>query len=64
MKKPTSPQRLKRKHRLAITLNDEEMRTFERLINKYHIQNRSRFIRQALIQTVLKQLDEDHPRLF
>jgi metal-responsive CopG/Arc/MetJ family transcriptional regulator len=53
-----------RKNRVSIMLNDEEMRALNRLISTYKIKNKSKFIRETLMTTILKKFDEDHPTLF
>jgi metal-responsive CopG/Arc/MetJ family transcriptional regulator len=55
---------MKRTHRVAFLLNDEELKAVNRFVEKYQIQNTSRFMREAVIRTILKRLDEDHPTLF
>jgi hypothetical protein len=55
---------LKRTHRVAFMLNDEEFKAVNRFINKYQIHNTSRFMREAVIRTILKKLEEDNPTLF
>ena len=53
-----------RTHRQIFTLNDEENRALIRYITKYKVQNKSKFIREALMLTIIKKLEEDHPTLF
>ncbi len=53
-----------RKNRVSIMLNDEEMRALHRLISTYKIKNKSKFIRETLMTTILRKFDEDHPTLF
>jgi len=53
-----------RTHRQIFTLNDEENRALIRYISKYKVQNKSKFIREALMLTIIKKLEEDHPTLF
>jgi hypothetical protein len=55
---------LKRKHRVTFLLNDEEYKAVSRFVDKYQISNTSKFMREAVIRTILKRLDEDHPTLF
>jgi hypothetical protein len=31
---------------------------------KYKVKNKSKFVRETLIKTILKQFEEDHPTLF
>ncbi len=53
-----------RKNRVSIMLNDEELKALNRFIATYKIKNKSRFIRETLMTTILKKFDEDHPTLF
>ena len=55
---------LKRTHRVAFMLNDEERRYLEAYVNRYKVDNVSKFLREAVMRTVLHQLDEDRPTLF
>lgn len=57
-------QREARTHRVCIKLNDSEMRALNRYCDKYNVQNRSRFVRETLMRTVLKQFEKDAPTLF
>jgi hypothetical protein len=53
-----------RKNRVSFMLNDDEFRALNRYVEKYKIANQSRFIRETLITSILKRLEEDHPTLF
>ncbi len=53
-----------RKNRVSIMLNDDEMKALNRFIDTYKIKNKSRFVREALMTTILKKFEEDHPTLF
>lgn len=53
-----------RTHKYVFALNDDENKALNRYIDKYKIQNRSRFIREAVMITIIKKLEEDHPTLF
>lgn len=63
-KEPTKKRISKRQNRVAIMLNDEEMKAMNRFIETYKIKNKSRFVRETLITAILKKFDEDHPTLF
>jgi hypothetical protein len=43
-----------RTHRQIFTLNDEENKALNRYITKYKVQNKSKFIREALMITIIK----------
>jgi len=53
-----------RNHRVSIMLNDSEMRTLQRYLDRYDVSNRSRLIREALMRTILEKFDKDSPTLF
>lgn len=53
-----------RTHKYVFTLNDEENKALNRYIEKYKVQNRSRFIRETLMIAIIKKFEEDHPTLF
>ncbi|HBZ34371.1 MAG TPA: hypothetical protein DEO38_04635 [Bacteroidales bacterium] len=63
-KKPTQGARRPRTHKHCFSLNDDEQRALERYCQRYHVKNKSKFIREALMRTILQQFDEDHPTLF
>lgn len=45
-------------------LNHREMNALNAFCKKYKISNRSKFIREAVMTTILKKFDEDYPSLF
>jgi len=45
-------------------LNRREMNALNAFCEKYKINNRSKFMREAIITTILKKFDEDYPSLF
>ena len=53
-----------RTHRQSFTLNDEENKALFRYISKYNVTNKSKFIRESLMITIIKKMEEDHPTLF
>ena len=53
-----------RTHRQIFTLNDEENKALLRYITKYNVQNKSKFIRETLMITIIRKMEEDHPTLF
>lgn len=53
-----------RRHRKVILFNDKELEALELYCKKYRITSQSRFCREAIISTILKQMEEDHPKLF
>lgn len=48
----------------SIRFNQKEIDLIERYCKIYKIESMSSFFRQSIIQTILKQLDEDYPKLF
>lgn len=57
-------EKMVRKNRITILLNDKEMDAVNRYVKRYRVQNKSRFVRETLIRAILKQFDEDAPTLF
>ena len=55
---------LKRIHRQTFMLNNHELNAIEGYCKKYKILNKSKFMRESIITTVLKKFDEDYPSLF
>jgi hypothetical protein len=53
-----------RKHRKTILFNDKEIEALEVYCKKYNVKSKTSFCREAIISTILKQFDEDHPKLF
>ncbi|MBQ0137160.1 MAG: hypothetical protein MJZ55_06025 [Paludibacteraceae bacterium] len=53
-----------RNNKVTILLNDAEQRALDRFCERYHVDNRSKLIRETLIRAILKQMDEDNPTLF
>ncbi len=64
MKKIAHSKKQARNHRVSIMLNDSEMRALERYCERYTVTNRSKLIRQTLMQNILKRFDQDNPTLF
>ncbi|MDG5799168.1 hypothetical protein QA597_02200 [Marinilabiliaceae bacterium ANBcel2] len=55
---------LKRKHKASFTLNDKELEAIEVYCKKYKIKNRSKFLRESVLKTVMIKFFEDYPTLF
>ncbi len=53
-----------RRHRKVITFNDSEMEALTAFCKKYKITNQTKFLREAIISTILRKTEEDHPTLF
>jgi hypothetical protein len=54
----------RRKHRKVLAFNDAENEAIKNFCAKYKISNQSKFFREAIISTILRKLEEDHPKLF
>ena len=63
-RKGTKDENLKRINRQSLMLNNHELNALQTYCKKYRISNKSKFMREAIITTVLKKFDEDHPSLF
>jgi hypothetical protein len=61
---PASQRNSLRTHRHIFTLNDEENKALERYLQKYKVQNKSKFIRETVMLSIIRKLEEDHPTLF
>ena len=55
---------LVRRHRQVIYLNDSEMAAIEQYCDKFRVSTRSVLFREAVMEKVLKELDDNHPTLF
>jgi len=53
-----------RRHRKTILFNEKELGVLNLYFEKYKVKSKAKFCREAIIATVLRQLEEDHPRLF
>ena len=55
---------LVRRHRQVIYLNDREMAAIEHYCDKFRVGTKSVLFREAIMEKVLKELDDNHPTLF
>jgi len=55
---------LLRINRRSILFNNKELKAIESYCQKYRINNRSKFMREAIITSILKKFDDDYPTLF
>jgi hypothetical protein len=55
---------LKRVYRKSILFNKREIQAIDHYCKKYKITNKSKFMREIIITSVLKKFDEDYPSLF
>ena len=63
-KSQPKPPKMLRNNKITISLNDKEIRVLEQFYEKYKIKNRTRFLRETVMLSVLRRFDEDHPTLF
>ncbi len=57
-------ERLKRNNRLTLMLNSREMRALNIYCQRYRVSNKSRFLRETIMNAILRRFDEDMPSLF
>ncbi|MBN1386798.1 MAG: hypothetical protein JW965_00015 [Bacteroidales bacterium] len=57
-------ERLKRNIRLTLMFNSREMRALNIYCQRYRVKNKSRFLRETIMNAILKRFDEDMPSLF
>ncbi|GAF03719.1 hypothetical protein [Saccharicrinis fermentans] len=55
---------LRRKHRTSFMLNEKEKEAIESYCKKNKINNKSKFIRETLMRTVIQHFLDDYPTLF
>ena len=56
--------RQSREHRIALLLNESEMKALTRFCERYGVTNKSKLIRETLMRAILKKMDNDQPTLF
>lgn len=54
----------KRTHKATFLLNDKENEAIEVYCKKYRIKNKSQFLRESVLRTVMNQFMADYPTLF
>jgi hypothetical protein len=55
---------LRRINRQAILFNDREMNAINHYCERFKINNRSKFMREAIIIEILKKFEDNHPTLW
>lgn len=55
---------LVRRHRQVIYLNDREIAAIERYCDMFKVQTRASFFREAIMEKVISELEDNHPTLF
>ena len=53
-----------RRHRQIIYLNDSEMAAVRQYCDKFRVNTKSVLFRKAIMEKILKELDDNHPTLF
>lgn len=56
--------KLRRTKRASLLFNSRELEAINLYCDKYKINNRSKFMREAIMTEILKKFDEDYPTLF
>lgn len=57
-------EKLKRNNRLTLMLNSREMRAIDVYCRRYRVRNKSRFLRETVMNAILKRFDEEMPSLW
>ena len=55
---------LVRRHRQVIYLNDSEMAAINQYCDKFRVGVKTVLFREAIMEKILKELDDNHPTLF
>ena len=55
---------LLRTHRKSVLFNDNEIAAIDEYCRRFKVSSRSALIRQAVMERVLRGLEENHPTLF
>lgn len=55
---------LKRKYRKTTLFNEQELAAIDEYCRRFKVSSRSALVREALMERVLKSLEENHPTLF
>lgn len=55
---------LVRKHRQVIYLNDSEMAAIDRYCEQFRVSTKAVLYREAIMEKILSELDDNHPTLF
>ena len=55
---------MRRNHRKSIYFNSQELAAIDEYCRKFKVSAKSTLYREAIMETVLTALDENHPKLF
>lgn len=64
MESQTKDKKLRRTRRTSLLFNGREQEAIDLYCEKYKINNKSKFMREAIMTEILKRFDEDYPTLF
>lgn len=53
-----------RKTRMVCLMSEEELRIVDRYLEKYHITNKARWLRETILAHIYEHMEEDYPTLF
>jgi hypothetical protein len=62
--KRSREEELKRINKKVIAFNNKELKAIDFYCKKYRVDNKTRFMREAIITVILKKFDEDYPTLW
>ena len=57
-------EKLKRTNRFSVMLNNREMRALDIYCNRYRVKNKSEFLRETIMRTIIRRFEEEHPTLW
>ncbi|MEA3450677.1 MAG: hypothetical protein U9Q83_02095 [Bacteroidota bacterium] len=57
-------EKLIRKHKISVALNDRELVVLNKYLKKYKVTNKNELIRQTLFKHILEEFDKDYPSIF
>lgn len=63
-RKKSKDPNLKRINRQSIMFNNRELSAINKYCRQYRVKNKSKFMRELIISSVLKKFDDDYPKLF
>jgi hypothetical protein len=55
---------MKRVHRKVVAFNSDELKMIEAFCKRYGVKNRTKMFREAIMGAILRQMEQDHPKLF
>jgi hypothetical protein len=55
---------LKRINRITVMLNDREMRALSIYCSRYRVKNKSEFLRETIMKSIIRRFEEEHPTLW